>query len=155
VRGRTLDDILAWDDARLEQVHDFIQWLFPLPERSGFNPDAPLLTAEDRAAFAADEGLRERVRGALRRMLRFYGFELAEDGGPVVRPGERWAERTASWVTPGDHNFLRISRILRSCSLLGLAAEAAAFLEALEALAEARRPVVGPVTLSYWRRAVG
>jgi hypothetical protein len=58
-------------------------------------------------------------------------------------------------VTPNNHNFLRISRILRSCSLLGLAAEAAAFLEALEALGETRRPVVGPVTLSYWRRAIG
>jgi hypothetical protein len=155
VRGRTLDHILAWDDARLEQVHDFIQWLFPLPERSGFNPDAPLLTSEDRAAFAADESLRERVRTALRRMLRFYGFELVADGKPVVRPGAGWDDRVGRWVTPNNHNFLRISRILRSCSLLGLAAEAAAFLEALEALAETRRPVVGHVTVSYWRRAVG
>ena len=50
-RGRTLDDILAWDDEQLEAVHDYIQWLFPLDEPSRFNPDAPLLTPADRVAF--------------------------------------------------------------------------------------------------------
>jgi hypothetical protein len=87
-------------------------------------------------------------------MLRFYGYELLGDGQPGVRPGENWVDRVAEWVTPGDHNFLRISRILRSCSLLGLRAEAAAFLEALEALARGRSSI-GDVTLSHWRRAVG
>ena len=42
-QGRRLADIQAWDDERLEIVHDYIQWLFPLPERSAFNPKAPLL----------------------------------------------------------------------------------------------------------------
>ncbi len=27
-RGRRLADVLAFDDARIEAVHDFIQWLF-------------------------------------------------------------------------------------------------------------------------------
>ena len=87
-------------------------------------------------------------------MLRFYGYEL-DEVGPVVRPADNWADRVAEWVTPGDHNFLRISRILRSCSLLGLRAEAAAFLEALEELAGRGRSPIGNVTLSHWRRALG
>ena len=29
-RGRMLHDIWRWDSARLETVHDYIQWLFPL-----------------------------------------------------------------------------------------------------------------------------
>ena len=32
--GRSLKEILAWDEDDLEAVHDFIQWLFPLPEPS-------------------------------------------------------------------------------------------------------------------------
>lgn len=28
-RGRTLEQILAWDRDRLEAVHDDIQWIFP------------------------------------------------------------------------------------------------------------------------------
>ena len=48
-RGRSLDEVLAWDDERLEDVHDYIQWLFPLDEPSQFTPHAPLLTAESLA----------------------------------------------------------------------------------------------------------
>ena len=35
--GRRIDEILSWDDAALESVHDYIQWLFPLDEPSRFN----------------------------------------------------------------------------------------------------------------------
>ena len=71
----TLDTILSWDDGRLEAVHDYIQWLFPLDEPSRFNPSAPLLTAHDRAAFR-DPELAANLRRALDRMLAFYGFTL-------------------------------------------------------------------------------
>jgi hypothetical protein len=42
-RGRYLHEIQKWPDDQLESVHDYIQWLFPLPERSGFNVSAPVL----------------------------------------------------------------------------------------------------------------
>ena len=29
-RGRSLAEIVAWSDAMLESVHDYIQWMFPL-----------------------------------------------------------------------------------------------------------------------------
>src|SRR5687767_8065769 len=76
VRGRTLDDILAWDDEQLEAVHDYIQWLFPLDEPSRVNRDAPLLTAADRVAFRQPT-VAGNLRRALDRMLAFYG--LARD----------------------------------------------------------------------------
>ena len=44
-RGRRLADVLAFDDARIEGVHDFIQWLFPLAEASRAVPGAPVLGA--------------------------------------------------------------------------------------------------------------
>ena len=53
-RGRTLSEIWSWDADRLEGVHDYIQWLFPLPEASAFNPSAPLLTDATLEAFRAD-----------------------------------------------------------------------------------------------------
>lgn len=30
--GRTLDEMLSWSDLKLERLHDYIQWMFPLPE---------------------------------------------------------------------------------------------------------------------------
>lgn len=45
-QGRTIEEIWEWDHEDLEDTHDYIQWLFPLQERSAFNPDAPVLTPE-------------------------------------------------------------------------------------------------------------
>ncbi len=141
--GRTLAEILAWDDAPLEMVHDYIQWLFPLPERSAFNADAPLLTSEDIAAFRNDTALRDRLRTAYHRMLRFYAL-------PTNNP----EAFTPQWLTPGNHNFLRITRILRCLRLLGLEAEARDFLNQLEALyAAGAGRIIGPRTLEFWRSA--
>ncbi len=55
-QGRSFDEILGWDDARLEMVHDYIQWIFPLPERSGANPSAPVLDAGSIAAIRSSAG---------------------------------------------------------------------------------------------------
>src|SRR5829696_2200726 len=46
-RSRGIEEILAFDDEHIEGVHDYIQWLFPLPESSAFNAFAPILTFSD------------------------------------------------------------------------------------------------------------
>jgi len=144
-RGRRLEEILAWDDAALEAVHDYIQWLFPLPEPSAFNPAAPLPTHADIAAFRANPALRARLLAALARMRRFYGLA----GEDAQAAGQR------AWLTPGNHNFLRITRILRSLTLLGCAPEARALLGELERLAAGPAgTVIGERTLRFWREAV-
>ena len=50
-RGRRIDEIWSFSHEELEAVHDYIQWLFPLAERSAFNPGAPLLDDETIARF--------------------------------------------------------------------------------------------------------
>src|SRR5208283_1467128 len=47
-----LHEIQEWADGQLEAVHDYIQWVFPLPERSGFNVAAPVLTRESIREFS-------------------------------------------------------------------------------------------------------
>ncbi len=145
-RGRTQASILARDDRWLEQTHDYIQWLFPLPEASPYNPMAPVLVADDIAAFRDDAELRTGLLRGFRRMLRFYGFKHA----PHLMP----PAADAAWITPHNHNFLRISRILRSLALLGCEAEAMRFLSALDRLAESGAGrVFGDLTLAHWRAA--
>jgi len=46
-----------------------------------------------------------------------------------------FAERAKNWVTPGNHNHLRITRVLKSLRLLGLEPETAGFFECLAFLA--------------------
>ena len=150
-RGRTLDDILAWDDGQLEAVHDYIQWLFPLDEPSRFNPHAPLLTPADRLAFR-HQPLAANLRRALDRMLAFYGLRL-DPSDPrlhIVRSAA-WNDRSPYWLQPGNHNLLRLSRIIRSLALLGQVGLAEALYKALKKEGEGR---VTAVTLGYWKEAM-
>jgi hypothetical protein len=127
-RGRTLDGILDWPDDSLERVHDYIQWVFPTAAPSAVNPLAPLVTDNTVAAFTSPE-LKDRLRRALDRMLKFYG--LQRETGPtghvvIAMDGARFAERSVDWLRPGNHNHLRLTRIMQSLWVLGLRAEARA-----------------------------
>src|SRR3546814_2102 len=106
--GRTIVEVWAFDHDDIERHHDFIQWLFPLPQPSRFNPDAPILTPETAAEFQASDDLRGRVSWSLDMMLAFYGFERA-DG--AIRPAADFEARAAAWAWTGDHNHLRLSRM--------------------------------------------
>jgi hypothetical protein len=92
---RRLEDLWAWGDEQWEDVHDFIQWLFPLPEASGFNFYAPMLTDEDIATFRGDERLRVNVRRSFGRFLAFVGLVLNENGQVVAGPWRPRASRAA------------------------------------------------------------
>jgi opioid growth factor receptor-like protein len=157
-RGRSLDEVRSFEVRQLERVHDYIQWLFPLAEGSAFNPGAPTLTAEAIAAFRADPVLQQELRTSLEVMLRFYGFRLVErvDGSssPRVEESPDFADRSAEWVTPGNHNHRRITRILRSLQVLGLGGHAAALLERLEQVHTANGAAIGGTTVAYWRAAL-
>lgn len=150
-RGRLLSDILRADDDWLESTHDFIQWMFPLPEPSAVNPGAPLIDAEVRAAFRNDPLLRAQLHESFLRMLRFYGLAFGEDGR--VRPASNWGQRNA-WFRHGGHNDLRITRILRSMRVLGLGGEAQALLDCLERLRASEPSGVNARAFDYWRAAI-
>ncbi len=98
--GRTLEEILGWDYIRLELVHDFVQWLFPLDEPSAFNPDAPLLTNDDIAAFRRIPPLRENLMRAFEKMLGFYGFRLSHE--PACRSKNRQSSSTVGMCFMAD-----------------------------------------------------
>jgi hypothetical protein len=156
-RGRSLDDILRWEDDALEAVHDFIQWLFPLGEPSMFNPHAPLLRAADREIFRRDSTVAVNLRRSFDRMLAFYGYEMRTTGGDVrVERASNWSNRAAAWLHAGNHNHLRLTRIMKSLMLAGQPQLARAFYERLRTEAErAGESRVSAITLAYWADAVG
>lgn len=150
--GRSLTDIWSWQDDDLEAIHDFIQWLFPLPEASQFNPDAPLLTGEDIAAFKSDPILQTNLMKSFERILGFLGFSLAADG-KVVESDCFQARIADVWAQP-NHNWLRITRILRSLRLLGKKSNAKAFYDRVSAYYQSRRFPIPANTFRYWTYAV-
>ena len=151
-RGRTLDEILRRDDDWLERTHDFVQWLFPLREPSGANPFAPLVDDEIRDAFDADAAMRARLLASLDRMLAFYGLVRSADG--IVKSPD-WPARKRNWFLCSTHNDLRITRILKSLSLLGLREWAERLLGCLETLRVAEPDCgIGATAFGYWRDAL-
>jgi hypothetical protein len=134
-RGRNVEEVLTFSDEELERVHDYIQWLFPLPTRSSAQPSAPVLTDGEIAAIRADERALDNLRRATERMLQFYG-------------------RTKWWLSWSDHNHLRISRILQSLRLLAGKDAARRFHDAILVLhGEAGSPI-DPHNLRYWKKAM-
>ncbi len=149
--GRRFDEILAWDRRRLEMVHDYIQWMFPLPEASRFNPDAPLLSSTDIAAFHSTPHLQGRALAALDVMLEFYG--LIRAAGAIKR-GPAF-NKSHHWLTPLNHNHLRFTRILLFLRHIGLEAVASQLLTTLQDIASHEgREAISERTLSFWADAL-
>lgn len=154
---RTLEELWSWSDERLEAVHDYIQWMFPTVQPSGVNPFAPLVTRDTVAAFDTNPALRTRLRRSLDRMLAFYGLRQAAASGGADRieiDPVRFPDRAANWLHPGNHNHLRLTRIMESLSALGLPAEGRALQRCLlEDVCEGPGPQrVTRGTMEFWRR---
>ena len=152
-QGRKLSDIWEWSNDRLESVHDFIQVLFPNQEPSRVNPEAPLLDQAAIDAFRRDEKLRQNLARSLDLMLRFYGLAYEPKTGQVVKARD-FAERAPNWLTPHNHNHLRITRILKCLVALGLPERARAFCACLEEIYAERKDVIGQEAFAFWKAAV-
>ncbi len=50
-RGRYIHDIWTFSDESLENTHDYIQWLFPIPAANEVNQFAPVLTSDAQLWF--------------------------------------------------------------------------------------------------------
>ena len=147
-RGRTLDDTQRLDHNRMEYIHDFIQWMFPLPTPSAHNPSAPILNDDDVIAFHQQPQLQHNLQTSFIAFLHFLG--LAYQEGQVVEIGAS-TRRDHLFKIP-NHNWLRITRVLLSLKTLGLDNESRAFFAYLQ-IVHQREPAITPATFSYWHDA--
>jgi hypothetical protein len=157
-QGRKLSQVVQKSDRWLEETHDYIQWLFPLDAESQFNPHAPVLTDDVRAAFtnpgSSDRNTLQQNFGlAIHRMLVFYGYS-SSPGLADVSPTSEWRDMADNWLTDGNHNFMRMTRMLRSMMLLGRQELARSFHECLVAAARVHPSVISKRTLGFWNEAV-
>jgi len=116
-----IDDIHArWhgEYALLEQKHDYIQWIFPIRE-FGMNDVAVPLTLHEAEAIRASPETAKRVVQSYRMMLDFYGLVLDDEATGAVSRAPNCADRFYE-LNNSFHNYLRITRILKSLGELGL-----------------------------------
>ncbi|XP_037322316.1 opioid growth factor receptor-like protein 1 [Pungitius pungitius] len=117
--GIYVEEILTkWrgDYDKLEHNHTYIQWLFPLREQ-GLNFYAHELTQEEIKEFQSTREAKRRFLAAYSLMLDFYGIKLLDKSGNVAR-ASNWPQRFQH-LNESQHNYLRITRILKSLGELG------------------------------------
>ncbi|XP_056465962.1 opioid growth factor receptor-like protein 1 [Gadus chalcogrammus] len=117
--GIYIEEILTkWrgDYDKLEHNHNYIQWLFPLREQ-GLNFYAQELTQDEIKEFQTTREAKRRFLAAYALMLEFYGVRLLDKSGSVAR-GPNWQDRFQH-LNESQHNYLRITRILKSLGELG------------------------------------
>ena len=98
----------------------------------------------------------KRLRRAFARILAFYGFESrrlgrshAASAGRLTGPADR-----ANWLRPANHNHLRLTRIMKSLTLLGLSEEARALsLVLLELAGDPKNRTFSRTTVRIWNEA--
>ncbi|GJE61266.1 hypothetical protein [Methylobacterium trifolii] len=133
--GRRIAQVIAFEDGRIEAVHDFIQWCFPLPEASRAVPGAPVLAPGEADAIRADPEALAGLSAMLARMRRFYaGTDL--------------------WLGAHDHNHLRITRILTAVRALLGEAEAQDFFAFVTARNAGAGAPINRQSLAFWAAAL-
>ncbi|MDN3562094.1 opioid growth factor receptor-related protein [Vreelandella neptunia] len=149
-KGRRLEDIWVLPSFWLEHTHDYIQWLFPIPEMGRFNAFAPLLTSEVQAAFEREASLRQRQQHSLDVMLDFFGLERENY---VITAQPNLSIQTHIWLKAGGHNHLRITRMIRSLFLCHQPELAQAFQQSVIDIGT-QHGIVSEKSLNYWRDAI-
>mmetsp|Transcript_61209 Transcript_61209/g.162701 ORF Transcript_61209/g.162701 Transcript_61209/m.162701 type:complete len:905 (-) Transcript_61209:437-3151(-) len=161
--GRRLEEVLAWDYEKLESRHDYIQWLFPTDEASRWNVGAPLVTPKVQMVMRSDASVKENIRKSFKTFLGFLGLDVVRKdhdtdgrGSLTVQKSPGFEDRVPTcWKSSfmrkgGNHNWLRISRVLHCLRLTGLDAEAGAFHSCLETLHAHGLPCGS--SIDHWRR---
>ncbi|MDA1036717.1 MAG: opioid growth factor receptor-related protein [Chloroflexi bacterium] len=130
--GRSFADVLDFDLRMMERDHVYMQWMFPVPERSKAQPKSPVMTGDDLEEFQTVPEFHAMAREAYQKFAMFL-------------------QQTTVWQHPLDHNHLRITRALRFLTLIGLNAEA----RALHGYVSSREfNEISEKSLWYWAEAL-
>lgn len=121
------------DYDQLEASHGFIQWLFPIFDASLFNWSSVPLSRTEARLIRRNEVAAKNVVASYKLMLNFYGLRLVnEKTGEIDYVEDTKLKRSRMKnLNNMSHNYLRITRILKSLGHLGFTRYKKPFLDAL------------------------
>lgn len=142
----SFNQILSFSNEELSKKHDYIQLLFPLDTRSKYYKKAPILTETTISAMKNNKNCMKNMERAFNTMMNYFGYEKIESLLVSITEEKKWLNY--------PHNFLRISRILKSLKLFGMTNDSALFFSCLFVLyrIEENREKIGN-SFEYWLRA--
>ena len=111
------------DDKKLEECHNYVQVVFPSFDKSNYaNKDLYIgKNSEKWKEIMSNPDLRSKIQENMRlnliRMLKFWEFDLVTDGRKITSLSSK---NNASPFINGNHNGLRMTRVLKCLRLFGL-----------------------------------
>ena len=134
IYGRMLSDIWKFNDKKIDNEHNFIQWIFPTQIPSASVPGSPVLQIEEIKLIRESETALENLYKSSEWYLDFL-------------------ERNIFWIKPYDHNHLRITRAIQSLRLLGDPDEADFFRDFIFRLVGTDKNKIPQKTIKFWEDA--
>lgn len=175
--GRNISEIWKFDHKKLEEDHIYIQLLFPTDKEPGFvftldmlnsgksKPDIvpPILWEKDvkylqKSKDEIASSFRANMLKSLDLMLDFYGLQYSfKNDKIIIERSPTFEERQSVWLSKDNHNFMRITRILKSLRLCGLDKYSVALFNALSELHEIEeyKTIIDySASFDYWKGVV-
>ena len=135
-KNRFLNDIWNFSDEDIEHTHDFIQILFPLNEQSESIFHGYYLNTETSIDNIKTNHLAK--INIVKSSKWFLSF----------------LKRNSHWRRKHDHNYLRVTRVIKSLRLLVSDEEADIFYKLfMQLLDDRHKEKINSLTLSYWENA--
>lgn len=156
--GNFFDEILGWDDEHLERSHRTVQWMFPLNEPSEAQPDSPVLSDFQVQQMKSDPQIIANLGEAITVWGKFYGLAYTtghnDDGDFYIEHQIVDITRFNNWIKPFNHNYLRLTRMLKCMVLFGLQQWAISFYKCLKSIYDNYSITISAITMDYWSDAV-
>lgn len=120
--GRTFDEAILLNERAMEKSHDVVQWVFPTITPSQMQKHSPVLDDATIKILKDDLLFKSRYKYALEKYLTFWRipFRISPYTASILIDETIPDGLNQSWTYAGDHNQLRLARVLESTRLLGL-----------------------------------
>jgi hypothetical protein len=151
----TIEEVWNFSDKELENIHNYIQFLFPIVEPDYWNRDTPKLSEEDIEEFNSDMRLRLNLVTSFNVILNFWGFILFIQGGEItIKKSEDYENKKKNWQTYINHNFLRITRVIHCLNDLGFYNLSDKFHKCIMDVVDENPERFNKTTIDFWNDAM-
>jgi Opioid growth factor receptor (OGFr) conserved region len=113
-----------------------------------------VVDAEIASAFQTDRRLQQNLLKSLEVMLRFYGLQFSDLVPGQIERSSAYPTRKQEWINVFDHNYLRITRILKCLIILCCIDMARSLYNYLQRIYREEGDRISTETFQYWTDAV-
>lgn len=131
-----------------ERQHDIIQWAFPNHVESAYHPNSPVVEIGKVVAHRQLPQAQSNMAKLFFNYLSSLSIDLNDQQEFILTKGEPY------WLEPGNHNYLRITRVIIALRIFKLDIIAEKFATFVLQLPKSHPYAINNTTVTYWHKAL-